>query len=278
MNNPVSIIKSSGEKVVFNPDKLRSSLQRSGANEDTIQEIIDKVSGSLYDEITTKEIYKKAFGLLRKSSRPTAARYKLKRAIMELGPTGFPFEKFIGAVLSHEGFRTSVGVIVKGHCVSHEVDVVAEKDNKHFMVECKFHNDPGKFSDVKVPLYIQSRFKDIEALWEKQPGHETKFHQGWIVTNTRFTTDAIQYANCMGLYLLSWDYPNENNLKERIDRSRLHSITCLTTMTNYEKQKLLDKEFVLCIDLCKNPEVLNWIGISKQRQKNILREAGELCR
>lgn len=124
----ISIVKMDGEKAVFDSSKLVSSLERSGANDVGISRILSHVEASLYDGISTKEIYKIAFSLLRKSSRPTAARYKLKKAIMELGPTGFPFEKFVGEILAHQGFSTNVGVIVKGHCVNHEVDVVAEKD------------------------------------------------------------------------------------------------------------------------------------------------------
>ncbi len=274
----ISIVKMTGERDEFSEAKLKHSLERSGASDVVILEVIEIVKKSLYDGITTKEIYKKAFDLLRKTSQPsTAARYKLKNAIMELGPTGFPFEKFIGAILSYEGFQTQVGVIVKGHCVNHEVDVIAQKNNQHFMIECKFHSDAGRFCNVKIPLYIQSRFKDVEAQWEKQPGHGTKFHQGWVVTNTRFSSDAIQYGICAGLYLLSWNYPRKNSLKERIDRSGLHPITCLTTLTKNEKQKLLDKDIVLCTDLTLHPKLLKSLEISEKRQKKILRETHELC-
>ena len=60
----------------------------------------------------------------------------------------------------------------------HEVDVIAEKDNQHFMIECKFHNDSSRNCNVKIPLYTQSRFLDILKRWEKMPGHTAKFHQG----------------------------------------------------------------------------------------------------
>ncbi|MCB0397631.1 MAG: restriction endonuclease [Flavobacteriales bacterium] len=271
------MVKMTGEKAVFDPAKLRRSLERSGADNSAIQQIIREVEASLYDGITTREIYKKAFSLLRKISRPTAARYKLKKAIYELGPSGFPFEKFIAAILDYEGFQTSTNVIVKGHCVKHEVDVVAEKEEKHFMVECKFHSDQGRFCDVKIPLYIHSRFLDVEKQWRKQDGHNHKFHQGWIFTNTRFTSDAIQYGNCSGLMLVSWDQPKKGSLSERINASGLHPITCLISLTASEKRTLLKMEKVLCMDLCNHPELLSAISVNPQRQKKILKEAAELC-
>ena len=276
-HNEVSIIKMNGEKAKFDQSKLRTSLERSGANNLVVQKVIDEVKALLYEGMTTKEIYKTAFKLLRKSSRPTAAKYKLKNAILELGPTGFPFEKFIGKILEYENFETKVGVIVKGHCVNHEVDVVAQKENEHFMIECKFHSEQGRKCNVKIPLYIQSRYIDVKKQWSKKDGHETKFHQGWIYTNTRFSSDAIKFGKCVGLRLVGWDYPKKNSLKERIDISGLHPITCLTTLTKDEKQKLLLKEKVLCMELCNHPDLLKLIGISERRQNNILKEAHQLC-
>ncbi len=273
----ISIVKMNGEKAMFNESKLRSSLERAGASDLVIQQVINDVAESLYDGISTKEIYKTAFALLRKNSRPTAARYKLKKAIMELGETGFPFEKFVAALLDAEEFKTQVGVIIQGKCVTHEVDVIVEKENKHFMCECKFHKRQGRNCDVKIPLYIQSRFKDVEAQWQLKKGHNTKFHQGWIFTNTRFTSDAIKYSECSGLQLVSWDYPKGNGIKERVDKTGVHPITCLTSLTKKEKRKLIDNEIITCKDLCNNPDKLNEVGIDNERQINIMDDAKAMC-
>lgn len=273
----IIVTKATGEQSAFEESRLRRSLERSGASKEVIQQVVEEVEDLLYDGITTKEIYKKAFALLRKTSRPTAARYKLKKAIYELGPSGFPFEQFVAAILRNEGFKTKTDVIIKGLCVNHEVDVVAEKGDEHYIVECKFHGDQGRFCDVKVPLYIHSRFNDIGNQWEQHPDNDGKIQQGWIYTNTRFTLDAIQYANCAGLKLVGWDHPAGGSLKEKIDAAGLHPVTCLTTITNYEKRKLLDNDVVLCRELIDRPKVLKKIGIHEERHKNVLEEAKALC-
>lgn len=278
MKNTMNIVKNSGDIVPFDAEKLINSLRRARANEELIQQIVKEVKASLYDGMTTKQIYKMAFKMLKGKSSVSASRYKLKNAIMELGPTGFPFEKFVGKILEQEGFQTEVGVIVQGHCVAHEIDVAALKDDKHYMIECKYHSDKGRFCDVKIPLYIQSRFIDVERQWKKRPGHDRKFHQGWVYTNTRFTTDAIHYAECMGLGLTSWDYPKNNSLKYRIDMAGLHPLTSLTTLTKAEKSKLLDKGIVLCKELHDTPNLLNKIGVDKTRHKKILQDSEELCK
>lgn len=275
--NEMTVIKASGEKVPFQIEKLANSLRRANAREEYIQEILEKVSSEIFDGITTKKIYKMAFKMLKGKSSVSASRYKLKKALMELGPTGFPFEKFVGKLMEHEGFKTEVGVIVQGNCVQHEIDVIAQIDNNHYMIECKYHSEQGRFCNVKIPLYINSRFLDVEKQWEQQKGHENKLHKGGIYTNTRFSTDAIQYGKCVGLLMTSWDYPFGNGLKERIDSSGLHPLTVLTTLSKSEKTKLLDKGIVLCKEIDENPSILDQVGIPKSRHKNILEDSNKLC-
>jgi hypothetical protein len=278
MNKSVLIKKYSGEYQAFDVNKLINSLRRSGADEDIIQNIARKVQEQIEEGMTTKKIYQLAFNMLKGKSRLSASKYKLKKALMELGPSGFPFEKLVGKLFTHEGYDAKVGEIVQGNCVQHEIDVIVQKDNKHYMIECKYHSDQGRTCNVKIPLYIQSRFLDVKAKWEHQEGHETKLHKGGLYTNTRFTSDAIQYGKCVGLLLTSWDYPMGNGLKDRIDKSGLHPLTALTTIAKAEKTKLLDKDIVLCKELHENPALLEQIGIDKKRHKKILEDAEALCK
>lgn len=274
----IKIIKASGESEIFSEEKLRKSLERAGATQEEKDRIIKEISNSLYEGMSTRKIYKIAFKLLKGSSRPLAAKYHLKQGIMELGPSGYPFEKYIGEILSYQGYKIKVGEVVQGKCVNHEIDVIAELGHQHFMIECKYHNQLGTFSDVKIPLYIQARFKDVESQWLKLPGHGNKFHQGWVVTNTRFSFDAIQYGNCAGLKLLGWDYPLKGSLKELIDTLGLYPITCLTTLTKSEKQSLLENKIVLCQEICDDETHLVRAGVKQTRIKAVLEEAAQLCK
>lgn len=273
----IVITKASGQQTPFSPEKFKRSLLNVGASEDLAESIVDEIQPKLYAGISTKRIYRIAFNLLRNTSSPLAAKYHLKSGIMELGPSGYPFEKFIGEILKQQGYAVKVSEIVKGKCVNHEIDIIAEKDNHHFMIECKYHNQPGTKSDVKIPLYIQARFKDVEEAWMQFPGHGTKFHQGWVVTNTHFTSDAIQYGTCAGLHLLGWDFPAKDSLKEQIDTLGLYSVTCFPTLTKIEKQQLLENDIVLCKEICNNENHLNTIGIESSRIKSILEEGRQLC-
>ena len=266
------IIKSSGEKVRFSFSKLRRSLKKSGASEEMISSIINVIRDELYQGISTKELYNRAFSLLKDFKGAYASRYRLKKAIYELGPSGFPFEKYVAEVLTLDGYKTELNKILQGSCVTHEVDLIVKKGSGEHLVECKFHNEEGRKCDVKIPLYINSRFEDIYS-------HDKKKQraQGWLVTNTKFTEDAITYGKCAGLKLISWDYPSKESLKELVDKYRVYPVTTSTLLSLKEKQFLLDREVILGSQLLKKSFLLDHSGVSEERKKRILSEFEILC-
>ncbi len=273
----ITIIKSSGEKAKFSLNKLRKSLKHSGADHKLVEEIVAKVYEELYEGISTHEIYNRAFALLKKKRSVFASKYKLKKAIYELGPTGFPFERFVSAVLEYSGYSTKVDVTMDGICTTHEIDVVAKKNGELYIVECKFHGEEGRNCNVKVPLYIHSRYNDVRAHWATKKNVAKTLVKCWVATNTRFTTNAVEYGKCVGLYLLSWDYPQNDGLKDRIDRLGLYPITVSTLLTKREKQFLLSRDVVLCRQLWRDKFFLDHLGISATRKEKILAEVQQLC-
>ncbi|BFM45166.1 hypothetical protein CFS9_38070 [Flavobacterium sp. CFS9] len=274
----MKITKHSGHKVPFDKEKLKLSLKKSGAASDVIEEVLYQIEKQIYDGISTKEIYKMAFGLLKKAANGHAARYNIRLALQMLGPAGFYFEKFIARLYAAEGFKSKVNLTLQGKCVSHEVDVAIMKDNMITMIECKFHGSKEGASDVKVPMYILSRFNDLREKRHIIFSNNETFTSCIIVTNNRFTKDAQDFANCSGISLLSWDYPEDKNLKNKIDRGALYPITCLTTLSMVEKEKLLFLDQILVKDLLDDPEGLKKIGISPNRIKNIVHEASQICK
>lgn len=273
----MKVRKHSGEIADFSRKKLKHSLLKSGASEKDIASVLENIERQIYDGIPTKHIYKLAGSLLKKISASHAARYNLRSAIQLLGPAGFFFEKFVARIFEHEGYQANTNLILKGKCVSHEIDVVLKKEDVITMVECKFHSSQAACSDVKVPLYILSRFNDLKEKVHNVFTKSDKVNNCLIVTNNRFTADAIAFATCSGLDLLGWDYPVQSNIKTKIDNNGLYPITCLTTISQLEKEKLLILDVILVKELIKNPDSLSQIGISANRQKNILKEATSLC-
>lgn len=273
----IQITKITGDAELFDDDKLRSSLLNSGANEEQAEEIITKISRHLTEGASTKGIYKTAFKMLKKFSRHMAARYSLKNAIMELGPSGYPFELYVAELFRFNGFQVQVGVVIPGHCINHEVDIVADKGTVRHLIECKYHNHQSYLSNVRIPLYIHSRFMDIERRSKEGNFNPPVTFQGWIITNTRFSDDAAAYGKCAGLQMMAWDYPKNNGLKDWIDKAGLHPVTSLTTLTKHEKNSLLEKKIILCRHLLEHNDMLESIGIKPPRLNKILTECNQLC-
>jgi hypothetical protein len=232
--------------------------------------VIQEVEDHLQEGMTTKKIYQLAFNLLKKKHKPAASKYKLKTAIMELGPSGYPFEKYISEILKYQGHIVQLNLILKGRCVNHEIDILAEREGIQKLFECKYHNLQGTICDVKIPLYVHSRFRDVSE------NTVNKTNEGWIATNTRFSTDAIAYALCSKLNLLGWDYPNGNGIREMIDQAGLYPITCLQSLSQKERVPIMEAGLVLCRDVPFNKKLFKELGFSPDRVEQIIAEAALL--
>ena len=203
----MKVTKYSGELVHYDEQKLINSLRKSGADKAVAEAIVKKIESELYEGIASKKIYKLAYQLLKNISNAHAARYNLRTAMMGLGPAGFFFEKFIAKIYQEQKFQTRINVSLKGNCISHEIDVLLKKEHTISMIECKFHSGQDAKTDVKVPMYILSRFNDVKNRKHHLFLPNEIISDCIIVTNNRFTTDAIQFGECSGLKMLSWDYP-----------------------------------------------------------------------
>ena len=273
----IRVVKNSGQIEPFDSKKVERSLRNSGADNRLIELILTKINREIYDGIPTRKLYDRIYGLLRKEKQSVGDRYNLKSAIAELGPTGYPFEKFIARLLAHSGYQTQTNVIVPGKCVTHEIDVAAVKGKERLMVECKFHARPEGRSDVKVALYIKARFDDLVA-GAKRSNQNLKFHRAWLVTNTKLTFDAITYGECVGLKMLAWSYPKTGSLQHLIEGSGLHPVTCLSSLSPDQKQKLLSADIVLCQDvMSKKDEAMKALGLPRPAVNQLLKQIAALC-
>jgi hypothetical protein len=232
------VVKASGKREEFNVEKIRKTCLRAGASKDLTERIVSEVKNRVYDGITTKEILDITLKLLKKEPG-AAARYDLKRSIMSLGPAGFPFEKFMAEVLRNYGYKTNINEILKGKCVNHETDIVAEKDGKRYLVECKYHNALGIYTDLKVAMYTHARFLDLGK----------NFDQAWLACNTRCTMEARRYAQCVGLKITSWKYPKKESLEKMIENKRLYPVTILRSVKGFAKDRLFQARITLAKDL-----------------------------
>lgn len=272
----MKIKNNAGEIVEFEVKKLENSLRNSGADEASVKKVLEIILPNCIEGITTRELYKIAFDELKKISNSVAARYSLKKALLELGPAGFYFEQWISRVFQNIGYKTETGQLIKGHSVTHEADVIAKKDDKTYWVECKFRNAEDTKISVTTPMYVLSRIKDISDIQYNLFGTRTEFTDGWLITNTYFTKDSIAFSEYYGLRLLSWDFPVNKSIKNLVDQNALYPITCLTTLDGKQKQKLLEKKCILVKELFNNQNLLNVLELNQEKKSEVLKEAKEL--
>lgn len=266
----IHVLKADKTREPFSEQKVMDSIRRARIPQSIRGEVLTHVKNKLYEGISTREIYQHILEFLDTIQKPyIKTRYSLKEAIMQLGPTGYPFEDFISKLLESEGYTTQVRQILRGKCISHEIDIIAEQNEKRTMIEAKFHNSSGVRSEVHVALYTQARFEDIRV--------RNSIDEAWIVTNTKTTIDVNTYAECVGIRVLSWDYPTDQGLRELIEKSRLHPVTMLTTLSQSQKMTLLENHTVLCKDILKNPQLLDILYLSKQDHEILMTEVATVC-
>lgn len=276
MATQVQVVKADGSVEPFKTAKLQRSLRRSGASKDEVAYVVDHILSELYDGIETQDIYRHAFKLLRESELPAAARYSMRRALFDLGPTGFPFEDFLARLFAFEGYTTATRTALTGTCAPHELDITAYKHDRSFVAEAKFHSRPGIKSDLQVVMYCYARFLDLR---EQQICKEDVcgISEFWVITNTKFTTTAEKYAECVGLTLLSWDYPHTDNLYDRIQRYGMYPLTVMQNLSTSHKRTLIERGAIICRDILENPRILRHLHLSAGKTEAVLSEARQLC-
>lgn len=261
------IIKASGEKEKFDKRKVEKTARRAGASKSFAREVAEKVSREVREGMTTKEILKIALKLLRKE-KVVAEKYSLKNAIIELGPTGFPFEKYFARILDNYGYETKVGIILKGKKIGQEIDILATKDNKTNMIECKYHNIMGRYTDLKVAMYTYARFLDVK-----------KYAQfPWLVTNTKCSHTAIAYASGVGLKIIGWNYPAKGNLQDLIEKGGLYPITALMSVKGAVREGLARAKIILVKEIVEMnlDELQKKTNLSKEILSKVKKDAEEL--
>ena len=247
----LTVIKVNGDKEPFSFQKVFRSAIRAGAPRQLAGEIAFKIQKEAYPGVTTSDIFRKVKKLLKQQSRRSALRFDLKKSIRELGPTGFPFEKYVGEIFNNLGFNVKINQFISGKCVSdYEVDFIAEKENLIYIGECKYRNVFKERVDLKDALANYARFSDIlsGSYFKYKKGRNIKF-KTMLVSNGKFTNKAINYSRCMGVDLLGWRFPGNKGLENIVESQKLYPITILPSLRGYIKKTLVGNRLMLVRDI-----------------------------
>ncbi|MEA3344622.1 MAG: hypothetical protein U9Q16_03015 [Patescibacteria group bacterium] len=274
-----NVLKFNGEKEPFSFNKVYESAKRVGASKDFAKEIAEIVEKEAYQGIKTSEIFKKVKKLLKREKNNASLKFSLKEAMRKLGPTGFPFEKYISEIFSRNGFKTKLNQNIKGHCCKYEIDFLAEKENLLYVAECKYRNLSKAKVHSNIALANFARFIDIQkGNFLKNKKFKNLNIKSLLVTNTKFTRKNIEYSKCVGVELLGWNYPKKAGLERIIDDNRFYPITILPSLNNRIAEIFASKKMMLIQDISKI-NISNFTqktGISKKVLEKLKKEAGIL--
>lgn len=245
------IIKEDGEQEVFSEEKIKKSLLRAGTEQKVANYIIGVIKEHLEKVSESKDIYRLVLKQLKKKQPNAAIKYTLKKALMNMGPAGYVFEKYIAKILGEYGYRTQVGQIVKGSCVDHEIDVIAHRDSNHYMIECKYHNNKGAKSAIQTALYVYARFLDLKKA-NIDNREDYNFKEVWLATNTKCTSTAIKYASCVKMGIIAWRYPKDKSLEYYIEKKKLYPISILPGLKKNQRDKLFENNILTVKDFLRN--------------------------
>lgn len=273
----MKIIKASGKEELYSKQKLCNSLKATGAPKTLVDRVCSIVGKEISPGATTEEIFKRTARHLKKENPILAAKYSLKQSIMELGPSGFLFEQYIGAILKEYGYKVKTNQMMKGESlVFHEIDILASTKDTHYIIEAKYHNGRGVKTNVQVAMYTFARLLDIAAQQKKK---ESAKHKAWLVTNTKFTQSTIRYSLHKDIKLTGWNYPKKENLRALIEAKALYPITILPSVNRYAKNQFAKHSLYFAKDLINlTPKQFQKLfGIHQKVSFNIQSEATALC-
>jgi len=265
------VINSIGKKEPFSLKKVYRSCRRVGASKDLARKVSKEIEKNVYSGIKTSEIFKWVSQLLSKEAPRSLIRFSLKEAMRRLGPSGFDFEKYIAEIFSKEGFEVKINQQIPGYCISsYEIDFLAKKKDLTYIGECKYHYLPGKRVDLKIALSNHARSLDISK------NHSFKGElRNIMVTNTKFTSEVIKYAKCVGIELLGWNYPSRKGLESIIEKLKLYPITILPSFKRYFKKIFAQERMMLALDLLSDSpqNLVKKLGLPQEEIESLIEEA-----
>lgn len=130
--------------------------------------------------------------------------------------------------------------------MEHEIDLIAlsPTETSRIMVECKYHNFSGAYTGLKEALYPHARFMDLNEAYKRQ------FEDEMLMSSTKISQDALQYAKCVGQRVLSWRYPPGRGPERSIEEKGLYPMTILQ-LNSFELKAFAKINLMVAQDILK---------------------------
>jgi hypothetical protein len=270
---PVSVTKADGSRQLFDRKKVVKTCLRMGANRRIAFDVADKVEARLYDGIPTRKVLQMIFRLLREH-RPHIRHFLDLKKGLSLMNSKPEFERFVQTLLAHHGFEVSPNQILRGKCVGHEVDAIANKDGVTFFVEAKHHSNYHTPTGLDESRIARAVLEDVTEGFELGKS-DLKIDRAMIVTNTRYSEHARRYGKCRNILQIGWSSPQTLSLQNMIEEKKLYPLSCIKGLNSETKMKLVNAGVVLMKQVLeeKPAKLARETGISLESLERITEKA-----
>lgn len=265
--------KFDGSTQQFDKNRIIASCLRNGTSQETAYRVADRIENESYDGMRTKEILDLVWQYLGEHHPDSRIRIDLRLALSLLKSKP-DFEEYASLILKDLGYSVQSNVIVKGKCIEHEIDAIAQKDTRTLYVEVKHHDRAHTYTPLEVSMKVWATHQDLIA-GRKLGYHNFDFTNALIICNTKFTDHARRFADCVGIDRIGWKSPPSNSLDGIIESRRLYPITILRGERRLQRL-LLDNGIVLLrqlvdskADRLTRDRILSTSQLSNLRQKSV---------
>jgi hypothetical protein len=261
--------KADGSVQLFDREKVVRTCLRMGATRQVAYEVAERVERRLHDGMSTAKILQMVFQLMRSYKPGVGNLFDLRKGL-SLMSSKPEFEVFVQALLARSGFEVNPNRLLIGKCVAHETDAIARKDGVTFFVEAKHHSryhTPTGLDESRIARAVLEDVVEGFALGKS----DLKIDRAMIVTNTRYSDQAVQYGNCRNILQIGWSSPIDHGLQSMIEGKNLLPLSCLRGLGMDARMRLAMSGIVLFEQMIEEDaaELSSRTGLPREFIRNI---------
>lgn len=244
-----------------------------GATRAAAEKIANQIEARLYNGISTKQILQMIYRRMKKHKPVMKHQIDLRRALSLINPAP-DFEQYIQILLREHGYQVTPNRIIRGRCVEHEIDAIAKKDNKTYMVEVKHHYKYHTPTNLDVTRISRAILEDVTEAHQLDQT-DLKIDYAMIVCNTKLSEHAKRYANCRGISHIGWSTPKNKDLQTMIQEKKLYPTTFLKALNAQARHKLSTNGILTLKQLTERhpAELKRQTGLSIDKVESIVTSA-----
>ncbi len=221
----ITVRKADGSPQKFDKEKVVRTCLRMGASKKFAFEVADKFERRIYNGIPTDKILRMIFQQMRGREPGIGNLFDLRKGLSMMSSKP-EFEVFVQAILARNGFEVTPNQILKGRCVEHEVDAIARKNGFVYSVESKHHMNYHTPTGLDESRIARAVLEDVNEGCAAGIS-DLKIDRAMIVTNTRYSDQAIQYGKCRNILQIGWSSPADQGLQSMVEGKNAFPLSCL---------------------------------------------------